>query len=80
MVVFMLCTVNLHTSEKQKAQEHHFLGLVNPLASLGDYAGMIPELAARQAQGIIMGEAPVLRLSCPFQFGTTFSSPCHNLD
>jgi hypothetical protein len=33
---------------------------------------MIPELVARQAQGIIMGEAPRLRLSCPFQFGITF--------
>jgi hypothetical protein len=35
---------------------------------------MIPELAARQAQGIIMREAPVLKLSCPFQFDTTFAS------
>jgi len=35
---------------------------------------MVPELAARQAQGIIMREAPVLKLSCPFQFGTSFAS------
>jgi hypothetical protein len=43
---------------------------------------MIPELAARQAQGIIMGEAPRLRLSCPFQFGTTFllSFICHRFE
>jgi hypothetical protein len=49
-----------------------FLGLVNLLASLGSYVGMIPELAARQAQGIIIAEALLLRLSCLFQFGTTF--------
>jgi len=35
---------------------------------------MVPELAARQAQGIIMRSAPVLKLSCTFKFGTSFAS------
>ena len=35
---------------------------------------MVPELAARQAQGIIMRRAPVLKLSCTLKFGTSFAS------
>jgi hypothetical protein len=46
--------------------------LFNFLASLGNYVGIIPELAACQAQGIIMRETPLLRLACAFQFGNTF--------
>jgi len=51
-----------------------FLGLVYSRISWGNQVGMVPELAARQAQGIIMPEAPLLKLSCPFQFGTGFAS------
>jgi hypothetical protein len=51
------------------------LGLVNSPVSFGNYACIIPELAACQAQGIIMREAPILRLACAFQFGTTFLLP-----
>jgi len=50
------------------------LGLVSFVISWGNQVGMVPELAARQAQGIIMREASVLKLSCPFQFGTIFAS------
>jgi hypothetical protein len=35
---------------------------------------MFPELAARQAQGIIMRRAPVFKLRCPFQSGTILVS------
>jgi len=52
------------------------LGLVYSAAAGGSQVGMVPELAARQAQGIIMRRAPVVKLSCPFQFGTIFASFC----
>lgn len=53
------------------------LGLVNSFVRLGNYVGMIPELAACQAQGIIIREAPLLRLAGPFQFGTISSYPVY---
>jgi len=58
------------------------LGLANSFVSLGNYVCMIPELATRQAQGIIIGEALLIRLVCPFQFGTTFllSCICHRFE
>jgi hypothetical protein len=59
--------------KKQKTQEVWFLGLVC-LFSVGGQVGIVPELAARQAQGIIMREAPLLKLSCTFLFGTITSS------
>jgi hypothetical protein len=52
-----------------------FLGLVKSFASLDSYVGIVPELATRQAQGIIIREALLLRLTCPFQFGTSFLLP-----
>jgi hypothetical protein len=50
------------------------LGLGYFRISWGNQVGMVPELAARQAQGIIMRRAPVVKLHCPFQFGTIFAS------
>jgi hypothetical protein len=41
---------------------------------LGGQVGMVPELAARQAQGIIMRRAPVVKLGCTVKFGTSFAS------
>jgi len=35
---------------------------------------MVPELAARQAPGIIMRRAPVVKLNFTFQFGTISAS------
>ncbi|MGD9118361.1 MAG: hypothetical protein PVJ08_06475 [Dehalococcoidia bacterium] len=45
------------------------MGLVC-LSSVGGQVGIVPELAARQAQGIIMRRAPVVKLSCTVKFGT----------
>jgi hypothetical protein len=53
-----------------------FLGLVYSPISWGNQVGMVPELAARQAQGIIMRRAPVVKLDWTFQFGTIFASFC----
>jgi len=50
------------------------LGLVSFVISWGNQVGMVPELAARQAQGIIMRRAPVFKLNCPFQSGNIFAS------
>jgi hypothetical protein len=75
--MFTLFTVNLcFQGINNKPKNVSFLGLVNSFASLGNYVGIVPELAARQAQGIIMREASLLMLVCPFQFGTTFLLDC----
>ncbi|MDD5288838.1 MAG: hypothetical protein PHY28_07005 [Dehalococcoidales bacterium] len=54
--------------DKQKAQKQLLLGLVR-LDQWEDYNSIIPELAARQARGIIMVHVS-LRLSRLIQFGT----------
>jgi hypothetical protein len=51
-----------------------FLGLVYSATVGGSQVGIVPELVARQAQGIIMRRAPVFKLGCPFQFGTISAS------
>jgi hypothetical protein len=80
ILVFMLCTVNQFShGETKSPRVPDYLGLIGGFASFGNYVGIVPELAARQAQGIIMGEAPRLRLSCPFQFGTAFLLLCRRL-
>lgn len=69
--MFNLCSVNLcFLDVNNKPKKLMFLGLVKSFASLGNYVSMMPELATRQAQDIIIREALLLRLTCPFQFGT----------
>jgi len=59
--------------KKQKPKKSNVLG-PGWLFSVGGQVGIVPELVARQAQGIIMGEAPVLKLNVRVQFGTSFAS------
>jgi len=61
----------------KKPKSIKLLGLVKSFASMGNYVCMVPELAACQAQGIIMRDVPLLWLVCPFQFGTASSYPSY---
>jgi hypothetical protein len=66
-----LLAVNRWLGAKIKSPRNlAFLGLVSFVISWGSQVGIVPELAARQAQGIIMRRAPVFKLRCPFQSGT----------
>ena len=81
MLIFVLCAVNFRFSaigcKNSKPKSIMLLGLDYSFVSLGNYVCMMPELAARQAPGIIIRDAPVLKLVWLFQFGTMSSYPVY---
>ena len=68
----MKCWLLLVIYKKSKPKNIAFLGLDNSLVSQALYIRMVPELAACQAQGIIMRDVPPLKSACFFQFDNRF--------
>jgi hypothetical protein len=56
----------------KKPRSLNCLGLVGCFTGPGYYIRMVPELAACQAQDIIMRAVPLFKPAFSFQFGTMF--------